>query len=104
MSDRRQARAEAAHPEGLGDSRAEAQGRDGRTAEARSARQEALVRPAHGLRDEVMEHRTAVVAPVVAPSPFVQVTLKPLVRDGMVSTAHAGFEQAEEPVDGLCVN
>src|SRR3954471_12339587 len=40
--DREATRAEADHSQGLGDSRPEAQGRDGRPAEARSAGQEAL--------------------------------------------------------------
>jgi hypothetical protein len=57
----------------------------------------ALDRPVHGLVQEVAEHRRLGLAAVVAPRPLVQVALKPLVRDGVVRSAHAGLEQAKEP-------
>src|SRR5215218_1449353 len=44
-----------------------------------------------------------VLAAVVAPRPLVQVALQPLVRDGVMSATDACLEQAEEPVDGLCM-
>src|SRR5437762_8069964 len=61
----------------LGDPGAEAHGGHGRPTQDRSARQEALDRPAHGFGQEVIEHRHVGLAAVVAPRPLVQVALKP---------------------------
>jgi hypothetical protein len=41
---------------------------------------------------------------IPSPRPLVDVTLKPLVRDGVVCSAHARLEQAEEAVNRLGVN
>src|SRR5581483_78369 len=56
------------------------------------------------LREEVIEHRRDGIAAVVAPHPLVQVALEPLGRDRVMRSAHAGLEQAEEALHGLCVN
>ena len=92
---------EAEDAQRTGDPGAEAQGRDGRAAEARAAREEDL---AGRLLQQLGEHRAVVVAPVPAPCVLVAVALKPLVRDAVMSGTDAVFEEAEEPVDGLRVN
>jgi len=104
MSDREAARAKADHAEGLGDPGAEAQGSHGRVQEDHPAGQEALAHGLNGFADQVTEHLVSVLAAVIAPRPLVQVALEPLVRDGVVSAAHPGLEQAEEAFDGLGVN
>lgn len=100
--DRQTARADAENAEGLGDPCAEAKGSHGRFPQDRRASQKAaLDRSFSGGFDEVAEHHVSVLAAVVAPRPLVQVALKPLVRDRVMSATDACFEQAEEPVDGL---
>src|SRR6266511_2309263 len=101
--ERRQARTEAEDRQRLGDPRPQAQGRDGRPSETRSAGQETLNGLLSSRFHQLAEHHAAVVAPVVAPDPFVEVALKPLLRDGMMRSAYAGLEQAEEALDGLRV-
>ncbi len=98
-------RADAENAEGIGDSGAFA-GVDLRcTEEGRQTREKAaLDRSFGGGFDEVAEHQVPVLASVVAPRPLVQVALQPLVLDGVMSATDAGFEQAEEPVNRLCVN
>jgi len=78
MNVREAARAYAEDCERSRDPGAEAPGRDGRAAEARPAREEALDGSAGGFVQEVAEHRRVGLAAVVAPRPLVQVALKPL--------------------------
>src|SRR4051794_2557162 len=96
------ARAEAAHAEGLGDPRAEAQGSHGLVPQDRQRRAEEEALDARPRRrvDQVAVHPVAVLAAVVAPRPLVQVALQPLVRDRVMRSAHARLEQAEEAFDG----
>ena len=101
---RRQARADAAHAEGLGDSRAYARVDLRGVQEGRPARQEeALDLPFSGGFDHVAEHRVAVLAAVVAPRPLVQVALQPLVRDGVLR-APGHFPSRWKPLlDEFCL-
>src|SRR6266511_5899075 len=57
--------------------------------------------PSNGFIEQFLEHAPVGVAAVVAPRPFVQVALQPLVRDGVMRSPNARLEQAKEPVDGL---
>src|SRR5438132_4200146 len=98
---RQAARAQTDYAEGIGDSGPQTPGRHGGAAEARSAGQEALDRSRSRRPDQLAEHWHVRVPAVVAPRPFVQVTLQPLVRDGVMRASHAGLEQPEEAVDGL---
>src|SRR4051812_8215597 len=106
MSDRQTARAYAENPEGLGDSRPEAQGPHGdlpqdHLAAEGTAAAEALDGLAQGLAQEVMEHRRLRLASVVAPCVLVDVALQTLVRDRVVDASDAVLEEPKEPVDGL---
>src|SRR5437899_433251 len=93
---------DAAHVEGLGDPRTDARlGLPGVQEDRREAAERPLSGPNSGGFDQVAEHPVAVLAAVVAPRPFVQVALKPLVRDGVMSATDTRLEQAEEPVNGL---
>ena len=90
-------------PENTGrprDTGAEAQGRGRRLAEDRSARKEVLDRRLSGCLDQLAEHRRLGLAAVVTPRPLVDVALKPLVRDGVMSARQPGFEVAEEAQSG----
>src|SRR5438128_436664 len=102
MSERLNTRAEAENGKGTRDPHPKAQGTHGRLPQDRwCSGQEALNRPFSGSFDQVTEHHVPVLAAVVAPRPLVQVALKPLMRDGVMRSAHTRLEQTEEPVDGL---
>src|SRR5439155_20328972 len=86
MNDRQRAIADAAYVEGPGNPRTLARLDLRGLQEHRPARQEeALDRSLSGGFDQVAEHRVPVLTAVVAPRPLVQVALKPLVRDGVMS-------------------
>ena len=101
---RQAARAETDYAERLRDPGAQAQGTHGRLSQDRRASQEKVLdRPLSGGFDQIAEHPVPVLATVIAPCPLVQVTLQPLVRDGVVRATDTRLEQAEEAVDGLRV-
>jgi len=79
MSDQAAATAQAKDPQGLGDSRAQAQrlhGGAGQARAAREARAEALAhRRCSGRAEQVAEHCVPIAAVVVAPRKLVQVAL-----------------------------
>jgi hypothetical protein len=95
---------DAANAEGVGDSCPDARlDLQGIPEDRWKAAKGPLSDPQSGGCDEVAEHLGSVLTSVVAPRPLVQVALKPLVRDGVVSATHPTLEQAEEAVDGLRV-
>jgi hypothetical protein len=96
--------ADAKDPQGLGDSRPQAQGCSERSTEACSAREEVLDRRLSGCLDQLAEHRRLGRAAVVAPRPLVQVALEPLVRDGVVSARQPQRGKQSQVVErGYCV-